>query len=428
MAEEAAGATASAAAGGHPSAAASPRLLVVTDVHLDSKDPGAIYLRTLLEMYPRDRLAICHLTLGDASLPPSLDGAANVAIRRPREHGVQRLGRAVAGASRPASEWYLRRIGAPAVARRVVAFGREQRCEVALVVLNGPTTICTARPVAESLGVPLVTMVWDPIEYRLGDAWGLSPSLARPYVDRFGEAVRQSRRCAVMSDAMQHRFAERYGVETVILRLGVPRARWRDGEPRADDGEFVITFAGNLYAHVEWAALLAALDRVGWRLAGRDVRIRVLSGYFAAFASAPMRVEFLGWHSVASSEHVLAASDLAYLPYWLDERFAEPARLSFPSKLSAYVSAGCPVFFHGPSYASVTEFMGRYPFGAACHSNDPDEVGRALERCASDGRFRASALRAGRRALEEELGLAVFRRRFAALLDVAEGDLLPVED
>ena len=88
-------------------------------------------------------------------------------------------------------------------------------------------------------------------------------------------------------------------------------------------------------------------------------------------------------------------------------------------------AAGSPVFFHGPEDSSPTRFIGRHPVGVACASLESGAIIAALER-AADPVFQASARQAARRALEEELGLAVSRERFAQLMGVQADALHPV--
>ena len=395
---------------------AAPRLLVVTDVSLSSGDPGAIFLRALLSGYPSERLALCEVTATPTAVPQELTGVATKHVRRPREVGLRRFGDVTRRLSRRPIEWRLRRTEVPRVVREAVAFGRAERVEAALVVLNGTTTIVSATSIAAGLRVPLYTLAWDPPAYRLADAWGLRGSLLSGYLHDFDDALRASTRTAVMSETMRDEFERRYGVETVLMRLGVAREKWRTRDARDVESDFVIGYAGSLYARAEWNALLDALDLVNWRLGERAVRVRVLSGAFDARASGPVRFEFLGWRSTDDTLALLAATDLCYLPYWFAPRYDEVVRMSFPSKLSSYVAAGAPVFYHGPERSSPTAFLRRFPVGTCCHSLEPAEIARQLEACASDPEFRQRAVAAGRRALEEELGLHVFHRRLAELV------------
>jgi glycosyltransferase involved in cell wall biosynthesis len=205
---------------------------------------------------------------------------------------------------------------------------------------------------------------------------------------------------------------------------GLPESEWiapggmrRPGEP------FVIGYAGSLYARREWDALIAALSSTGWRIAGRDVRIRVLASSFDVKVTGPVRVELLGWHATTDAVRLLAECDICYVPYWFDDACRSAVELSFPNKMSLYFAAGRPVLFHGPRHSTPVRFLERYPAGVTCHSLDEQSIVAALGVAASDAGMHAKAAEAIPRALAEELSARVFRTRFAEFLGVAPSAL-----
>lgn len=122
----------------------------------------------------------------------------------------------------------------------------------------------------------------------------------------------------------------------------------------------------------------------------------------------------------------MSEADLCYLPYWFDRRHAETVKMSFPSKLSAYVAAGRPVLFHGPADSTPARFLDRYAVGVSCNSDQPATLLEAIERCAWDADLCRGYPAARSRALEEELGLEAMIRRFADFLSVKRSDLAPL--
>jgi hypothetical protein len=350
---------------------------------------------------------------------------ANTTIHRPHESGFYGLGRHVTAATRHLYERLQQFTQVRGVVDQVVRYGEEQKVDMLWVVLNSTTNIAVAKGAAERLGVPLLTLVWDPPEYRLPMGWHLHGAAFKMYFDMFVEDLRASKRCAVMSENMQQHFEQLSGVECVLMRRGIDRREWIDQRDRESASDYVIGYAGTVYAMDEWRALLAGLDRAEWKIRGRDVTIRIYSGQYDARASNPVRIDFRGWHSTHDTINALNNTDVCYISHWLDMKFRPASRMSFPSKLSAYFAAGTPILYHGPRDSSTTPFLERYPNGTTCDSLEPTEIIRTLEQFA-DLDFRKRARAALSRAREEELGLHVFRDRFATFVGVDEKELLPL--
>ena len=132
---------------------------------------------------------------------------------------------------------------------------------------------------------------------------------------------------------------------------------------------------------------------------------------------------FLGWHSTTDALAILSQCDVCYVPYWFDDAFRPGVELSFPNKVSLYLAAGRPIFFHGPQESTPTRFLARWPVGVASHSLDGSEILAALNTAATDAAFHEAAADAIPRALRTELGMHVFRRRFAEFLGVDDAVL-----
>jgi hypothetical protein len=217
-----------------------------------------------------------------------------------------------------------------------------------------------------------------------------------------------------------------YGIDFVVIRAGVATALKKRWQEWSEDGEhYVIGFAGSLYATDAWEALLQALHSVGWRIAGRTVIIRMFGQHLQITTRQPVRVDYMGWRSAEEMIELLGDVDVCYLPYWFGAEHELEVQLAFPGKLSTYLGAGRPVFFHGPGYASVAAFFKRFPAGLCCHSLSETEIVAGLSRLATDGEFRRLAWQAAERALEQELSMTVFQQRFARLIGIDPALLSP---
>ena len=355
---------------------------------------------------------------------------ANAVPSSPPESGFRRLGYRVSRISRPLLEGWHESTAHRKILAAAVQFGKQNAVELVLAPLHSPSTIRLAKPVAEALGVPLIVILWEPPEYVLRCCYDVDAWTIKGMLRSFEQAVRHAKRCGAASWPMKARYQERYGTDCVAMLYGEWISPGNRVPKPADAGRpIVIAFAGFLYALDAWDVLLAALGRTGWRIAGRDVVIRMMGSAIQQRVSAPVRIEFLGHRrNQAEVRQLLSEADLGYLPYWFDEGHREFAELAFPSKLVAYASARLPILFHGPGYASPCEFLRRFPVGLACNSLNEDALLACIEQLVCDRSFLERAAEACDAAFQEELGFEVFRRRFAELIGIAPSCLRQVSE
>lgn len=404
-----------------------PCVLLLTGTVPGSIGVGGIFLRELCLSYPKDNICCFAVTLSNQSLiSPDLDWLPIAYGRRPRDRGFQQLGRYSARLTSFPVQQYVKMTQLPALITQAVEFGRKHNVEMVWAVLNSPILINMARKVASSLGAELVTSIFDPPERLALDLRfdGLSRHIL---LQEFERVLRASVRCGVASEGMQDEYRERYGIKSVVLILGAhPNLRRPPAKEPNSDKQFIIGFAGSMYAGQPWQALLSALSSINWRIDGRDVIVRFMGPGIHAQAEGRAHIEYLGWRSHEETVRLMSQVDVAYLPYWFDEPHSLAVRLCFPGKLPTYLAAGRPVLFHGPQDSSPARFFHRFPVGICCHSLEESEIISSLRRFATDREFYALATQAGQTALDEELGLHVLRRHFAALIGIEESQLLPL--
>ena len=109
---------------------------------------------------------------------------------------------------------------------------------------------------------------------------------------------------------------------------------------------------------------------------------------------------------------LLGDSDACYLPYWIDPKYGSVVRLAFPSKLSLYLAAGKPVFFHGPGTSSPVVFFEKYPVGVCCHTLEKKDILDSLCRLIFDKELYEQSTKNGRKALKEVFDMHVIENRF----------------
>jgi len=303
---------------------------------------------------------------------------------------------------------------------------RSENIDLIWCVTNSSSIISLMDHLLEEISTPVVTMVWDtPQHFVLGQH--LDRLTAQILKHRFAQVLHKSERVSVTGSAMQRVFWRDYGIDSVSIVHGINRDLWHAGlaSPRVSN-ELIIVFAGSLYAKREWNALLDAVETTNAIIAKRRVVIR----YFGQFPRTGVRkapfVEFMGTLPPDVTLRALSGADIAYLPYWFDEKYSYVVRTSFPSKLSTYLAAGLPVLYHGPKDSSPTEFFSVYPVGLCCHSHGAKDISENLERLATDDALIRSIVDARRYAQEQELSLDVMLQRFATLINVDYHQLVPL--
>jgi len=402
-----------------------PRILIVSPVAPVPEGVGGVYLRDLCLMYPADRLVFAILPgIGAGPWPETLQHAPRTTLDAVPERGFNRWGRKVQQSTRAVFDRYVDMQHLPRLVDQVAAFAEQTRPDLVWVPLAGPTMINIAGGLPRRLGIPMITTVWDPPDYALTHYWSIRGNSLDRIMHRFGDAIRGSIRCAVASSEMKAAYEDRYGTPCVAMIHGLPEREWiAPTGMRAPNEPFVIGYAGSLYARREWDALIAALGAAQWRVGGRETIVRVLASGIDVRVTGPARIEFLGWHSTTDAVRILSACDVCYVPYWFDEAFRPGVELSFPNKVSLYLAAGRPILYHGPERATPTRFLERWPVGVACHSLDAAAIRDALTTGATDATFHARAAAAIPQVLRAELGLHVFRQRFAEFVGVDESAL-----
>lgn len=392
-----------------------PHVLALAGASPSEQHGGEIYLAEACRHFPEGRISRFAITHPTYSRPTDWLGIPIAYADHPREHGMQRLGRLAAMASALPLHMYIRKLCVPALVEEVVRFGEAQSVDLVWALLDSPTLMGVAWRVARKLSLPLVVSVLDPPE-RWTQEHRFASMAEKAFLVDFEKSLRAARSVAVISEGMQEEYQRRFGLRCILLRHGVHPSFVRPPAPPRSGPELIIGLAGSLYGHEAQTTFFRALESSGWKIAGRDVRLRVLANSFHLHAASAANIEFLGWRSVPETICLLNDCDLLYLPYWFDARFRYTSRMCFPTKLTTYLAAGRPVLVHAPSFSEPARFVGRYAAGEICDSLEPNDLLAAFNRLLDDKERYSRATAAGYRAVREELGLHVFLRRLADLI------------
>lgn len=400
-----------------------PRVLLFSSTPPGDNSVGEIFLRDLCDVYPHDRISC--FCIASPGLTVARGWKQSQALAwLPTEYnewwGHRRGGnwwREMARkAAANAAFKRARTKDANVLLDRAEAFARSHGAEMIWAVLGSPLMYLLAAPLADRLGVPLVTTVWDPFE-RIARDFDLSGDSRRAALDAFASALRRSLRVGVMCESMRDEYARLYDAKGVIMRHGVDESLLRDAAPAlGSDDTLTIGYGGSLYALDEWKALIDALQSVSWNLDGRKVKVVVYGSNARVNTPEGAHVEFMGWRPMHEVVEGLAAVDVNYLPYWFDEDHRPDVRLCFPTKLTSYLATGRPIFYHGPRDSSPVAFFKDYPAAVSCHSLDSESILESLRKVVRDRGEYARMTRAGADAVAKELNRRVFIERFNELI------------
>lgn len=401
----------------------SKKFLLLTDIPPCRNFTAGLVLDQLCSFLPEGSVSC--FTVLNRELDPEIthQEIQTQIVSKPREHKLRHFLGRLGALECYIAERYTDKVTVSRIARQAAAFGRNFGADAVWCVVQGQTMIRLANKVAELMNVPLLTQVWDPPTWWLRankvDSWSQKLILAD-----FASAMRKSERFAAASWAMAEKYQDLYGCSSVPV---IPSLDAILAKPPAEkinsDDELTIGMAGQLYSVSEWENLLLTLQHSNWKVGKRSVKVKVLGRALSLNSNTAMNVEFLGWRSQAESIEILSQLDVLYCPYWFDPVFKEEASLSFPSKLTTYLAAGRPVFFHGPEYASPARFLKQHNAGALCHDLARTTIYNNLEQLASDVDFYKSLAINGSRAFHEHLTLNTMRNNFAKFLGLRSQDL-----
>ena len=404
------------------SLAALPRTLLISGTPPDPSGVGGIILADLCPLFPVGHLSVfLPVAAGqEPEIPEAVRArmTLHLALVQPAANlpALARLGRPGRGAHAALRGWQ-RRTSHRRLIESAVAFGLAQGVQRVWGVLDAPVSIALARPVAEALGVPLVTTVWDDIDHNTR-YFQLDPLAAKQMRREFALALRSSRCCAVIGESMQSAYQRDYGVRGIVVRHGLPAELRYPAKPVIGGSDVIrIGFAGSVTARTAFETLLQALDGINWRLGDKPIELRLMGLRFDLWSRVSRRIECLGWRSVPETVRLLSECQINYLPQPFEADWAPFTRLSFPSKLTTYLGAGAPLLLHTPPEGSLHRFFSEYPFGVRCDTLEPDKLVEALHSLVDDPARYRQASATLTRTLDEAFTAERFHADFLRVLN-----------
>jgi hypothetical protein len=291
-----------------------------------------------------------------------------------------------------------------------------QSCNRVWAVLDCPTIIQIAKPVAEKLDKPLSVLVWDAPELLVKqfqmDRWSAANMLAR-----FSNTIQHSDRVGVICEQMRTAYLDKFGPnDYIVSRHGIDETMWHSPHSGPTSDQLVIGFAGSITAREPFDQLVKTLDNNRWRINGKNVILRLIGSRYTLESRHLQHIEYFGWRILSDAVRLLAECDMLYLPQPFEADLRMLAELSFPTKLTTYMAAGRRVLLHAPGYASITSFLADHPVGIQCDSLKVKNIHHSLEQLDREPASNfAEAIDAARRA---EFSKTVFLNRFKRLLGI----------
>ncbi len=388
------------------------KILLVTDAPPCRFYSGALLTEHMIRVLPKGCVVAfiaSHLSLSQARTSEDL-GVETVYDSKVKEDAGHLLPRKLGMAPSFAFDWYNRNVGMGRLVRKAVEFGRKHHVNAVWSIMQGQTMIRLGRPVAEKLGVPLYSQVWDDLSWWIMYN-RIDPLSARAIRREYETAIRASKRFGAASWLMAESYSRKYEVSAVPIVAALDEsAAYAPQLPDRKKSEFTIGVVGKLYATEEWNALLDVLDDLHWEIDGRKVVVRMLGGYFHLTAKTRRRIHYLGYAKQDETLRLMNECDITYCPYWFDPSFREVAETSFPSKLTTYLAAGRPVLFHGPEYCSPAKFLAEYGAGTLCHTLDKAVLKDFVLKLARDDDYYQQSVINGSKAFKEKLTTAYLEK------------------
>ena len=406
-----------------------PRTLLVTSASPVIQSAGSVFLKSLIEpesapfhwfvLGPRD-------SESHSFAQASLEYAYPAPAGRHRAPSPDSLGFRIKhwvrqkfgeGPSKLWKQWPLIRREAPALANRLLEICTREKIEVIWFVVDStPLLTYLLACIASRWTGGLALNIHDP-PTREADLLGFpfNRALEHLILTHLKQGLRKANSVAVASSNMR----KLYSVpDAEVLIHGPDRELIRPAAlSMKDPATLQIGFAGSLYAEDTWYSFLHALDSIHWKLDGRQIKIKLLGIWKPeAGKQISQNVEMLGWATPERCLEVLCECDMTYLPYWFGHDSS--VQNCFPNKLSMYLAAGVPVFYHGPKPSSPDDFLREFRAGVSCNTTSAGVIVNDLSHFLNPDTYRQFA-QESRRAALEQLNLQVFQAAFRRFILLA---------
>jgi glycosyltransferase involved in cell wall biosynthesis len=267
--------------------------------------------------------------------------------------------------------------------RDIIKFSKDNNVKLIWGTLRGDA-LFFVNYVHKKLGVNFIASIQDPVESEWKDRRILYWIKKKNYY----KAVKNASYLATAGESMSEYFNRKFNIQSIIQRIGVKIDKnviITEKEPFKNN-IINIAFVGSIYTSKTIDSFLNALVQFLNNFKNYSIVLRIFTNDTLRNSTVHNRLEIKKntWMPEKTLIAILSQQDIGYLPYNFANKDRAQMQLSFPGKLSTYLAAGIPVFFHGPSYSSVTYFFEKYPCGLSCDSLKPEEIINSLKNMVFD--------------------------------------------
>jgi glycosyltransferase involved in cell wall biosynthesis len=420
-----------------------PRVLLVSSSVFNSYSGGGVTLTNLFRGWPRDRIAAVHSEV----LAPETEvceryfelGSEEVRLAVPLADAVRNWLRRRAAdqdgkagpAGGPAFVRWTRTLVGDGIPQRVqlsAALARwveDFRPHLLYTLLGSLGYVRLVQLFHDRFGIPVVIHMMDDWPEHLHRRGVFGPWLRRQLRRELADVVRTAQVRMGICDAMSEEYTGRYGVPFETFHNPVEEAEWRLSAKRnyAAKNPFRIVYYGTI---VEVAQLHSLMD-VGWAVAGVQAAGETVEFcvHTQPYSLQQCRAVLERCPGITIGPPtgrddfipVITGADLLVLPANFDNRSVRYLRLSFPTKLPAYMASGTPILAYGPSDMAQIRYLAEAGTAHVVTERCPNTLKAAIHRLMADQPYRAEiGGRAHRVALEDHGATRVrdaFRRALA---------------
>ncbi|MFQ3674822.1 MAG: hypothetical protein SNJ83_14620, partial [Aggregatilineales bacterium] len=272
---------------------------------------------------------------------------------------------------------------------------------------------------------PVVSLIWDPLEQQV--QYGKLDFIRWAHYSihsYFYNILRLSKYCIVMSDEMGTAY-QPY-TNPVTIRSGIPDeflpSRKTSRKTRVERDYYQVGFAGSLYGVDSFRAFIKALDAEKWVVNEHPVQfVAIGTSVLPVHMRAPKPAEiiWLGRHSQLETISILSECDVLYLPYPMDAKHKKTVTTSFPTKMSTYVAANVPIFYHGPSESTVASFIKKHPVALLCSTLDTTDILKVMTELLTNVELRDSIKVTQCQVFDEHFSFHQFKSKIISTLELA---------
>ena len=393
-------------------------VLHITDVPACDNYTAGIVQKHLIEFLLKDGHTVTTIAIKDKNVFPEIpkhiaDNVPYYVLEKPCEsYGTRRYGNILSFVYNNYNALYI----IPLLQRKIKELCKGKHFDIIWSVVQGQTMIKLIRGLAKQMDLPYSVEVWDPPQWWLSEN-RFDRFTFNSVMKEFGKLIHESQYCLAASDNMAEAYTNLYKGKCIPV---IPSLN-EDEEiipirSEADD-EFIIGFAGQIYAINEFNTLIEALNLLNWQYKDRKIKVVLYGEYFSIRLSKAANVELRGWRPQKEVLSSLAGMDLLYCPYWFSDDFSIISRLSFPSKLTTYLKTKTPVLVHAPEYASSSQFISDGTNGYVCDTNIPDQIKEKLKNIIDDSNKKSIGI-AGYQLFRNKLVSSIMKNNFYESLGI----------